>query len=407
MLTGLAEQLDIPLRERNALLLAAGFAPAYAEHDLADPEMGPVREAIDRVLAGHDPYPALVVDRHWGLVAGNRALEVLTAGAAEHLLEPPVNALRLSLHPEGMAPRIVNLGEWRAHILEGLGRRAVVTGDPALFALHEELAAYPGGDGGRAAEPRRRRDRDPAAPARRRGGARLPQHPDPVRDRGRRHRLGALDRVLLPRRLAHGRVRARRGGRLSGCESASSSSPAARTRRPRSSRSSPPTAPGLDLVGVQDHPYQRTLPRHLDAALLRRRAHRAGHAAAGRAQPAAAPAGGGREVGRLARRAERRAGRARARRRRLLGRGRGDGRPAAHARRVGRRARGGDRADARCSSAARPCARRASSTPPRAAARARRPRTRSASGSAPTGRGCCGSPAGSATAGCPRSAATT
>ena len=150
MLTGLAEQLEIPLRERNALLLAGGYAPAYAEHDLADPEMGPVREAIDRVLAGHDPYPALVVDRHWGLVAGNRALELLTGAAAEHLLEPPVNALRLSLHPEGMAPRIVNLGEWRAHILEGLGRRAVVTGDPALFALHEELAAYPGGD---AAEP--------------------------------------------------------------------------------------------------------------------------------------------------------------------------------------------------------------------------------------------------------------
>jgi transcriptional regulator with XRE-family HTH domain len=147
MLAQLAEQLDIPLRERNALLLAGGFAPAHAEHDLADPEMGPVREAIDRVLAGHDPYPALVVDRHWGLVAGNRALELLTAGAAEHLLEPPVNALRLSLHPEGMAPRIVNLGEWRAHILEGLGRRAVVTGDPALFALHEELAGYPGGDG--------------------------------------------------------------------------------------------------------------------------------------------------------------------------------------------------------------------------------------------------------------------
>ena len=150
MVIGLAEQLEVPLRERNGLLLAAGFAPAYAEHELADPEMGPVREAIDRVLAGHDPYPALVVDRHWGMVAANRALGLLTDGAAPHLLEPPVNALRLSLHPEGMAPRIVNLGEWRVHILEGLGRRAVVTGDPALFALHSELAAYPGGE---AAEP--------------------------------------------------------------------------------------------------------------------------------------------------------------------------------------------------------------------------------------------------------------
>lgn len=146
MVIALAEQLEVPLRERNALLLAAGFAPAYAEHQLADPEMGPVREALDRVLAGHDPYPALVVDRHWGLIAANRALGVLTEGAAHHLLEPPINALRLSLHPDGMAPRIINLGEWRAHILEGLGRRAVVSGDAALFALHDELAGYPGGD---------------------------------------------------------------------------------------------------------------------------------------------------------------------------------------------------------------------------------------------------------------------
>jgi transcriptional regulator with XRE-family HTH domain len=152
MIDQLAEQLDVPLRERNALLLAAGFAPAYGQHELADPEMGPVREAIDRVLAGHEPYPALVVDRHWGLIAANRALELLTEGAASHLLESPVNALRLSLHPEGMAPRIVNLGEWRAHILDGLGRRAVVTGDPALFALHEELAAYPRGEPAEAPE---------------------------------------------------------------------------------------------------------------------------------------------------------------------------------------------------------------------------------------------------------------
>jgi hypothetical protein len=110
--------------------------------------MGPVRQAIDRVLRGHEPYPAVVVDRHWGLVAANRAVPLLIAGAAEHLTEPPVNVLRLSLHPAGMAPRIVNLGEWRAHLLDRLGRQAVVSGDPALFALHEELAAYPGGEGG-------------------------------------------------------------------------------------------------------------------------------------------------------------------------------------------------------------------------------------------------------------------
>ena len=107
--------------------------------------MGPVRDAIDRVLRGHEPYPAVVVDRHWGLLAANRAVPLLIEGAAEHLTRPPVNVLRLSLHPEGMAPRIANLGEWRAHILDRLGRQAVVSGDPALFALHEELAGYPGG----------------------------------------------------------------------------------------------------------------------------------------------------------------------------------------------------------------------------------------------------------------------
>jgi transcriptional regulator with XRE-family HTH domain len=148
MVIQLAEHLDVPLRDRNTLLLAAGFAPAYAQRDLDEPEMGPVRDAIDRVLRGHEPYPAVVVDRHWGLVAANRAVPLLIEDAAEHLLAPPVNVLRLSLHPDGMAPRIVNLGEWRAHLLDRLGRQAVVSGDPALFALHEELASYPGGDGG-------------------------------------------------------------------------------------------------------------------------------------------------------------------------------------------------------------------------------------------------------------------
>ena len=148
MVIQLAEHLEVPLRDRNTLLLAAGFAPAYAQRDLDEPEMGPVREAIDRVLRGHEPYPAVVVDRHWGLVAANRAVPLLIGGAADHLLEPPVNVLRLSLHPAGMAPRIANLGEWRAHLLDRLGRQAVVSGDPALFALHEELAGYPGGEGG-------------------------------------------------------------------------------------------------------------------------------------------------------------------------------------------------------------------------------------------------------------------
>ena len=148
MVVQLAEHLDVPLRDRNSLLLAAGYAPAYGQRDLADPEMGPVRETIDRVLRGHEPFPAIVVDRHWGLVAGNRTVALLTEGAAPHLLEPPVNVLRLALHPEGVAPRIVNLGEWRAHLLDRLGRQAVASGDPALFALHDELASYPGGGGG-------------------------------------------------------------------------------------------------------------------------------------------------------------------------------------------------------------------------------------------------------------------
>jgi len=145
MVLQLAEQLDVPLRDRNQLLLAAGYAPVYGRRGLDEPEMGPVREALEQVLAGHEPFPAVVVDRHWGMVAGNRAVALLTDGVAAHLLEPPVNVLRASLHPEGVAPRIVNLAEWRAHLLERLGRQAVTTGDPALAALHEELAAYPGG----------------------------------------------------------------------------------------------------------------------------------------------------------------------------------------------------------------------------------------------------------------------
>jgi transcriptional regulator with XRE-family HTH domain len=151
MVLHLAEQLDVPLRDRNLLLLAAGYAPAFSQRELEAPEMGPVRDAIAQVLKGHEPYPAVVVDRHWGLVDANRALSVLIDGVAEHLLEPPINVLRLSLHPEGLAPRILNLGEWRAHLLERLSRDALASGDPALTALHDELASYPpeGPDEGR------------------------------------------------------------------------------------------------------------------------------------------------------------------------------------------------------------------------------------------------------------------
>ena len=150
MVGQLAEHLGVPLRDRNTLLLAAGYAPAYAERTLEEPEMGPVRDAIARLLRAHEPYPAAVVDRHWGLVDANAGLPLLLEGVAPHLLEPPVNVLRVSLHPEGMAGRIRNLGEWRAHLLDRLGRQAVVSGDPALFALHADLAAYPGGEPGHA-----------------------------------------------------------------------------------------------------------------------------------------------------------------------------------------------------------------------------------------------------------------
>jgi transcriptional regulator with XRE-family HTH domain len=144
MLLGLAEQLDVPFRDRNRLMLAGGYAPVYVEHDLADAEMAPVRAALDKVLKGHEPYPAAVVDREWEMVAGNRGVALLVDGVAEELLEPPINVLRVALHPDGLAPRIVNLGEWRAHLLERLARQVTLTGDPALASLLDELGSYPG-----------------------------------------------------------------------------------------------------------------------------------------------------------------------------------------------------------------------------------------------------------------------
>lgn len=143
MLLRLAEQLDVPLRARNQLLLAGGYAPAFPEHELEAPEMAPVHDAIQRVLDGHDPYPALVVDRRWNVVAANHSLSLLTAGAAPQLLRPPTNAMRLALHPDGLAPRIVNLAQWRAHLLERLARQVAVTGDGELTELLEEVAGYP------------------------------------------------------------------------------------------------------------------------------------------------------------------------------------------------------------------------------------------------------------------------
>ncbi|WGS52541.1 helix-turn-helix transcriptional regulator [Paraburkholderia sp. D15] len=143
MVMHLAERLDVPLRARNALLVAAGYAPLFRERPLSDPQLAAAREAVELVLKGHEPYPALAIDRHWTIVATNNALAPLLAGASPALLEPPVNALRLSLHPEGIAASIVNWHAWREHILARLQRQVDVSGDETLAALRDELAAYP------------------------------------------------------------------------------------------------------------------------------------------------------------------------------------------------------------------------------------------------------------------------
>jgi hypothetical protein len=146
MLLRLSDRLEVPLRERNALFVAAGYAPVYSERRIDDPSLEEARRAIALVLRGHEPYPALAVDRHWQLQAANRALAPFLKGVAAHLLAPPVNVLRLSLHPEGVAPRIANLGQWRAHLLHRLRQQVEATGDPTLAALRAELAEYPAPD---------------------------------------------------------------------------------------------------------------------------------------------------------------------------------------------------------------------------------------------------------------------
>jgi hypothetical protein len=143
MVLRLAEHLDVPLRERNQLLVSAGYAPVYRETSLAEPRMAAVRDAVRQVLHGHRAYPAVVVDRAWRMVDANAGIGVLTASIAGHLGGADANVLRIALHPEGMAPRIANLGEWRAHLLGRLRQQIRVSGDAGLQALHDELAAYP------------------------------------------------------------------------------------------------------------------------------------------------------------------------------------------------------------------------------------------------------------------------
>jgi transcriptional regulator with XRE-family HTH domain len=143
MVLHLAEQLKVPLRERNTLLTAAGFAPLYRERTLDDPALKAARDAVDVVLRAHEPYPALAVDRHWNMLAHNRMVPLLLDGLPAELVQPPLNVLRLSLHPQGLAPRIVNLAAWREHLLERLRHQTDLSADPVLAALLDELKAYP------------------------------------------------------------------------------------------------------------------------------------------------------------------------------------------------------------------------------------------------------------------------
>jgi transcriptional regulator with XRE-family HTH domain len=143
MLLRLAERLEVPLRERNALLLSAGYAPMYSERRLDDPALRQARAAVDLVIAGHSPYPALAVDRHWTMVSANAPVNLLLAGIDPRLLQPPVNVLRLSLHPDGLGPRVENYTQWRTHVLMRLRQQIAATADPILTELLAELEAYP------------------------------------------------------------------------------------------------------------------------------------------------------------------------------------------------------------------------------------------------------------------------
>lgn len=177
MVLRLSERLDVPLRERNTLLLAAGFAPLYRERPLADPALGGARRAVERLLVAHEPYPALAVDRHWNIVLANRMVAPLMQGAAAELATPPVNVLRLSLNPQGLASCIVNFAQWREHLLQRLARQVEVSSDAVLAALLDELRAYP----------------EPASPARADASASLDQID-----------LDAATGVMVPLQLAVG-----------------------------------------------------------------------------------------------------------------------------------------------------------------------------------------------------------
>ncbi|MFJ1705844.1 helix-turn-helix domain-containing protein [Kitasatospora sp. NPDC088346] len=143
MVLKLAEHLDVPVRDRNTLLVAAGYAPAFAETPLRDPAMGALRTGLERLLTAHEPHPALVMDGTYDILAANRGVGLLLGGVAEHLLHTPPNAVRLTLHPQGLAPRIHNLPEWRAHLLERVRGQIAMRSSDALRRLYQEVSAYP------------------------------------------------------------------------------------------------------------------------------------------------------------------------------------------------------------------------------------------------------------------------
>jgi transcriptional regulator with XRE-family HTH domain len=160
MILRLAERLEVPMRERNVLLVAGGFAPVFPERGLDAPELAAAKAALDILLEGMKPYPAFAVDRHWTIVASNSALPQLFEGVDPMLLARPVNALRLSLHPKGLGPRIVNFAEWHAHVVDRLRHQIDLTADAGLIDLLEEVRGY-----GRAlAPPGRARPAPAAAP---------------------------------------------------------------------------------------------------------------------------------------------------------------------------------------------------------------------------------------------------
>src|ERR1700722_13018510 len=147
MVLRLISKLEVPLRERNVFLVAAGYAPMYRERRLDDPALAAAKKAVELILKGHEPFPALAIDRHWNLVAANRIVPHFLAGADASLLQAPINVLRLTLSPIGLAPNILNLAQWRAHLFERLNHQIAATADPVLVALLAELRGMPAPDG--------------------------------------------------------------------------------------------------------------------------------------------------------------------------------------------------------------------------------------------------------------------